>query len=137
VETVSVATAAPGLFRMPATGLGAVAHGSRPADLVTTSDPAQRGETVILYATGLGPTFPEGPEGEPAPFDVFSETVLPVTATVGGLPATVEFSGLSPGFSGLYQINLQVPMDAPVGDEVPLLVTVGSTTGNSVPLAVR
>jgi len=138
VETVNVASAGPGLFQIPSTGLGAFAHGSRQQDLVTTSDPAQRGETLILYATGLGDTFPEAPEGTPAPGDVFSQTLPPQpTVTVGGISAHVSFSGLAPGFSGLNQINFDVPAGVSVGDQVRVAVTAGGRTSNTVPLAVR
>ena len=137
VETVNVASAGPGIFQIPAAGHGAFAHGNRQQDLVTASDPALRGETLILYATGVGDTFPEAPEGGPAPGDVLSQTLAQPTVTVGGIPAHVPFSGLAPGFSGLYQINLDVPAGSPVGDQVPVAVTAGGRASNTVRLAVR
>jgi uncharacterized protein (TIGR03437 family) len=53
------------------------------------------------------------------------------------LPAAVVFSGLAPGFVGLYQVNLQGPAEAPAGDEVPLVLTAGVQASNTVTLAVR
>jgi uncharacterized protein (TIGR03437 family) len=44
---------------------------------------------------------------------------------------------LAPGFVGLYQVNLQVPVDAPVGDEILLVLTAGGQSSNTVTLAVR
>jgi uncharacterized protein (TIGR03437 family) len=137
IETVSVAPAGPGIFQIPANGLGAFVHGTRPSDLVTPADPALRGETLTLFVTGLGDTYPEAPEGLPAPGDVQSTTPIPATANVGGLPAHVSFSGLAPGFTGLYQINLDVPTGTQVGDQVPVVVTMGGRTSNTVRLAVR
>jgi uncharacterized protein (TIGR03437 family) len=51
--------------------------------------------------------------------------VAPVQAALGNIRANVLFSGLAPGFAGLYQINLEVPADAPTGN-VPVTITVGS-----------
>ena len=46
--------------------------------------------------------------------------------TIGGMPAIVDFSGLAPGFSGLYQINARVPLGALPGDQVPLTIRMPS-----------
>jgi uncharacterized protein (TIGR03437 family) len=137
IETVNVAPTSPGIFQIPETGLGAFAHGGRPTGRVTTADPAQRSETLILFVSGLGDTFPEAPEGLPAPGDVESRTVAPVTVLVGGIPASVPFSGLAPGFSGLYQINLVVPPTAPLGDQIPVSLSIGGRTSNTARLAIR
>lgn len=81
---------------------------------------AKPGETVQLFGTGFGPTNPAVPTGK-----AFSGTAplqTTPTATIGGLPATVQFAGLISG-AGLYQINLVVPPDTPDGDQ-PVVVTV-------------
>jgi uncharacterized protein (TIGR03437 family) len=137
VETVEVAPAAPGIFKIGATSFGVFVHGDRPRNLVSPSDPAQRGELLILYATALGNTFPEALEGEPSQGDILSETLVPVTATIGGIAADVSFSGFAPGLHGLYQIKLEVPLDAPIGDDISVIVSVESTESNRVLLAVR
>jgi uncharacterized protein (TIGR03437 family) len=46
----------------------------------------------------------------------------------------VFFSGLTPGFSGLFQINFFVPPNAPVGNEIPILVRVGDRNNAGAPL---
>ena len=56
---------------------------------------------------------------------------------LGGSPAPVLFSGLAPGFAGLYQVNLSVPSLAPTGDEVPLTLSAGGVTSNPVNVAIR
>jgi len=59
------------------------------------------------------------------------------TVTIGGLSATPTFSGLAPGFVGLYQINVAVPDGVTPGSAVSLTVTIGGVTSNSVTLAVQ
>jgi len=77
-----------------------------------TSTPARPGEIVVLYANGFGPTTPPVASGLAAQFG--NLTPLPVV-TIGGLPASVQFAGLN-GYAGLFQINVQIPPNAPSGD---------------------
>jgi uncharacterized protein (TIGR03437 family) len=57
--------------------------------------------------------------------------------TIGGIAATpVLYSGLAPGLVGLYQINVQVPANAPLGDAVPVFVSVNGVASNTVTVAV-
>jgi uncharacterized protein (TIGR03437 family) len=55
---------------------------------------------------------------------------------IGGVQATVLFSGLTPGYVGLYQVNAQVPAGASAGNSVPVAVTTGGASSNTVTLAV-
>ena len=59
------------------------------------------------------------------------------TVTIGGMEADVVFSGLAPDFVGLYQVNVQVPSDAPIGDAVEVVITIGGVTSNTVTIAVQ
>jgi uncharacterized protein (TIGR03437 family) len=59
-----------------------------------------------------------------------------MTASIGGVPATVSFSGLAPGYLGLYQVNVQVPSNSPIGPAVPLIIGIGGKTSNQVTVAV-
>lgn len=103
--------------------------------------PAAPGDYVVLYVTGLGLATPKGdPNGAPlatgvaAPSDgsVLYETVSTPTVMLGGVAATPLFSGIAPGFAGLYQINFQIPTGVTEGDSVPLTVAMpGSTTGSA------
>jgi uncharacterized protein (TIGR03437 family) len=63
--------------------------------------------------------------------------LITVTATVGGRPAEVFFAGLTPGAVGLYQVNVKIPPDTPVGDAVEVTITQGTTTSNPATIAVR
>jgi uncharacterized protein (TIGR03437 family) len=89
--------------------------------VVTLASPAQAGEIVTIYATGLGAVSPPLANGVPAPPSPLSAVTPPLQISFypghgssGALPtfpypATVSYAGLTPGFVGLYQINLQIP----------------------------
>jgi len=106
----------PGVFTEPpgGLGLGAVLHTNYA--LVTEKNPAKVGETVLVYATGMGTVFPTVGDGQPASSTSLSKTSHTITADVGGVSAVVSFSGLAPGYAGLYQINLQIPSGVTDGD---------------------
>jgi uncharacterized protein (TIGR03437 family) len=114
VVTEFVNLTAPGVFTVPPGGLGygAVLHGDY--SLVTAQSPAQVGETVAVYLTGLGTTNPLIPDGSAGPAS--SQTNNTIQVYIGGLQATVSYSGLAPDLAGLYQINFTVPAGVTAGD---------------------
>jgi uncharacterized protein (TIGR03437 family) len=75
--------------------------------------PVKAGETLILYGVGFGPTTPHVPAGQS--FSGAASTSSPVTITIGGVPAGVQFSGIAE--AGLYQFNLTVPPGTGSGDQ--------------------
>jgi len=87
--------------------------------LVTASNPAQRGQYIVIYANGLGAVDNPPPSGEATPSPTAAQplasTLVTPTVTIGGVAATVLFSGLTPGSIGLYQIDVVVPPNAPTG----------------------
>ena len=95
-----------------------------------------RGSTIQLYVNGLGPVDNPPPTGEPAPVSPLARTFAQPTVTIGGRPAAVTFSGLAPGFSGLYQVNVTVPADTPTGVQ-PLVLTLNAIPAKTVSLPVR
>ena len=58
-------------------------------------------------------------------------TVATATVTIGGANAPVVFAGLAPGFVALYQVNVQVPSNAPVGSTVSVVLTMTDSNGSS------
>jgi uncharacterized protein (TIGR03437 family) len=106
---------APGVFALtqnggsfpPGIGPAAVTHADN--SLVTSSNPAKVGETLVLYVTGLGSVTPAVADGAPAGSSPLSTVDAAVSVFMDGLQANVSFKGLAPGFAGLYQINFVVP----------------------------
>jgi uncharacterized protein (TIGR03437 family) len=97
--------------------------------LIGPNNPANPGEPLVLYVTGLGPLTLDLVDGYGAPVTPpFAETVDPFQVIVDGENCDVFFSGLAPGFVGLYQINFYVPMDAAAGN---LQISIQSSYANS------
>ena len=90
------------------------------------------GETVVLFGVGFGPTNPLVRAG--AVFSGAAPTVNPVTVTVGGVPATVTFAGITS--AGLYQLNVVVP-GVSSGDQAVVATANGVQTQMGVVLAVK
>ncbi len=121
--TVPVIAAQPGMFTYTVgpTTYGAILHANY--QLANTSSPAVPGETVQIYCTGLGAVSPTPADGTAAAGA--STTVATATVTIGGASAAVAYSGLAPGFVGLYQINATVPTLS-AGNQ-PVIITIGGT----------
>jgi uncharacterized protein (TIGR03437 family) len=134
-EVPSFAPGSPGIFMLSGTTTAIATHGAD-GSLVTTTNPAARGEVLILYATGLGPVTNTPASGAPGPGGPLAMLKDIAIVTIGGKFATVFFAGLAPGFVALYQMNIQVPNDAPVGDEVGVQVLSGGVS-NVANIAVR
>ena len=100
------------------------------------SRPARIGEYISIYATGLGDVSNRPAPGSAGPVNPLATTLATPAVTVGGVPAAVTFSGLAPGYVGLYQINVQVPAGAPTGPDVPIVLTIGGVPSNTATIAV-
>jgi uncharacterized protein (TIGR03437 family) len=132
LQFTTVNTLAPAVFVISATQ-AAITHVD--GSLVTTSSPATGGETIVVYATGLGPVNGAMVTGQAASTTTLAPTTNTTTAKIGGVNAPVSFAGLSPGFTGLYQVNLQIPSNVPAGSN--LVITVDTAAAPPVPLATR
>lgn len=107
---------APGVFTVPSGGIGYAAALHPDGSLITTDKPAQIGEVVAMFVTGLGTVNPAISDGTPGPTDTLSNATNTISVFIGGSPATVSFAGLAPQLIGLYQINAQVPAGLSAGD---------------------
>lgn len=71
--------------------------------------PAEAGEVLVSFWTGLGRTDPWLAAGIPAPASTLWRSPPPPDLSIGGVRAAVTYSGLAPGFVGVYQVNVVVP----------------------------
>jgi uncharacterized protein (TIGR03437 family) len=127
VVTTPLAATAPGIF--------AVVHNADNT-LVTSAKPAVPGEYLVAYCTGLGTVTNQPPTGTAAPMSPLSYTAQSSTVTIGGLSAYVPFSGLAPGFTGLYQVDAQVPASVASASAAPLVLSIGGAS-TTVAIAVQ
>jgi uncharacterized protein (TIGR03437 family) len=116
---VTVAALQPGIFA------GGVIHASSTVSALTT--PVQAGDYIEIYCTGLGPTQLVGG---------LQQTVLTPTVFIGAVPVQPFFSGLTPLFAGLYQVNVQVPGGLASGVQ-PLLLSINQSHSNEVSITVK
>jgi uncharacterized protein (TIGR03437 family) len=102
--------------------------------------PAKIGDTITIYAIGLGPTAPPVSTGAPAPSTSLAQLTVTPTVVFGGgiagIDAQPSFAGLTPTYAGLYQINVTIPPRTPKGI-VPLSVVFPGSASNSVQIAVQ
>jgi uncharacterized protein (TIGR03437 family) len=103
---------------------------TRPAKI---NDPT----AVIVLATGLGPVDPPVKTGNNANDGQLHKTVTMPVVMVGGVQAKVLFSGMSPQFVGVNQVNIVIAPGTPTGNAVPLQIQMGGiTTTDQVTIAV-
>lgn len=119
---IRLRSAAPALYQLDADTAIAVRAGGV---LATAAAPARPGEVIVLYATGLGEVLPPLAAGEipraAAPLKRLSE----FRVFLDGLavdPSNILYAGVTPGFAGLYQVNLRLPATTGKDPEVRLAV---------------
>ena len=133
----SVAAAQPGIFtqNLQGSGQGVIVD----AGLLRYAEPgtpAARGDTVIIYCTGLGAVAPPVQAGAAGPYPA-ATTVNPVSVSIGGSLAQVQSAVLTPGSIGVFEVYAIVPTGALTGDAVPVTVSVAGQTSNTVTMAVK
>jgi uncharacterized protein (TIGR03437 family) len=133
--TIQIDDSAPGIFAISSGGYGPgivqnyVSAANQPINSLAL--PAAPGQVVTIWGTGLGPvTFPDNV----AP--TAGNVSTPVSLTIGGQPATVEYSGRTPCCSGIDQIVATVPKNAPLGCWVPVAINAGGVISNTATMAI-
>jgi uncharacterized protein (TIGR03437 family) len=129
-----VVGSAAGIFTRNQGGFGAgLAQNYKAANDQPLNDlmhPAQPGQVVTLWATGLGP-IEGGDSGRPPVGNVGDH----VEVLVGGTSAQVLYAGRSSEFPGIDQINFVTPSGVE-GCNVPVTVTAGGIAGNFATIAI-
>ncbi len=135
--SVPLVPAVPGVFTKNSQGTGEGIILKPDFSLISASNPAAPGSVIIIFGAAMGPTNPRVPSGFASPTDPVAACVTTPTVSIGGLTAPVGFCGLTPGLSGLYQINVTVPPTVTRGLTVPVSVTVGGVSSNQITVAVQ
>ena len=134
-QTIQLAPASPGIAEY-VSGYAIAQHGAD-ASLITDTSPAKPGELIVVYLAGMGATTIPVASGTASPSSPLAKTTNAPTITLNSEAVSViSFSGLTPTASGLYQIDLQIPADAPNGD-LTLVVNQPGFNGTPVILPVH
>lgn len=125
---IELTTACPELFT---DAQGFVAASRADGGIVRPESPASPGETVVLYGTGFGPTvLRDGRLDRPSRADPLVDSDR-VSVELDGraVPAgSLWYAGLTPGFPGLFQINLTLPDWTPANAPVRISIGAASST---------
>jgi len=145
--TVMLRPFSPGIFTTNEGGSGqaaALINGTAsvvaPVGMFPGSRPIKKGEFIQLYATGLGDVTNRPSLGSPSPSNPLAFTLQTPIVTLANaqiIPSDIPFSGLAPGFVGLYQINFKIPDTAPSGPAVPVSINIGGIDSNTVTIAIE
>jgi uncharacterized protein (TIGR03437 family) len=136
-QTAAITENAPGVF-----GYARTAQAFDPivihldGTLVTPDKPARAGEFVIAFITGIGGLAQLPQTGNVTGVYPLPTALAPSTVTLGGAAVDALFTGLTPGFIGLGQMNLKLPATLPAGSALPLKIRIGSGEAPEVNLAV-
>jgi uncharacterized protein (TIGR03437 family) len=136
VYTVPLNTYSPGIFEFSDNGHLSAAATDANGVVFTQANPAKRGQTIVLYVNGMGPVDHQPPSGEPTPLPPPLANTGTATVKIGNIAAHVDFSGMSPGWVGLYQVNVDVPSNAPTGLQ-PIVVSIGGVDSKASVLPVE
>ncbi len=133
---MQVAAAAPGIFTQQ--------YGAGQAWVVNVQDwtfnsstnAAARESYIEFWVTGQGLVTPESADGAVIQDGAWPVPVQPVKAIIGGKEVTPIWVGLV--YTGMIQVNVQVPADATTGAAVPLQVKIGNATSRAdVTVAIK
>ncbi len=124
--TASITATAPGILVY---GTNRAIIQNADFSLNATGNPAAVGTYVTVYVVGLGQLDNPIPTGTVAPGSPFSNALVVPTATINGVNAPVVFAGMSPGFVGLAQVDVQIP-SLPTGS-YPIVIKQGAQTSNA------
>jgi uncharacterized protein (TIGR03437 family) len=140
-EPVSLISSQPGVFTQAANGQGigvvVIAHADGSWVEVGGANSAKAGDTLVIYCTGLGDVSPRVIAGLPVPPSPLSNTIDPVTLTIGGKNVPIFFAGPTPGFTGLYQVNATVPGGIAPSTQAPLVLSQGGRPSATVTIPMQ
>jgi uncharacterized protein (TIGR03437 family) len=113
----------PGIFLLGSQGAILNPDGT----LNSPDSPAQRGQFVSLYCSGLGATSLKGG---------LQQANTTPSVTINNVSAVPSYAGLVTGFVGLYQVNVTIPAAVAPSLTGTVSLQQGAQLSNSVPIAV-
>ncbi len=136
---VNVNNTVPGIFTTTMTGSGQGAIVNQDGSLNSASNPAARGTYIAVYATGGGIINPSAVTGSVTQVTAtLPKNGAPVTATIGGVAAQVQYDGPAPGIvAGVMQVNVLVPANAPTGVQTIVISAGGASSPATTTVAIR
>ena len=136
--TVNVSNLGPALLSVnqQGTGQGSILIAGT-STIPNAANPVNRTQAISIYCLGLGPVAGKVNSGGANPLSTAYTTMSSPTVTIGGVAGTVLYSGLAPNLIGLYQVNVQLPLNAPAGPAVPVILQIGGVVSNTVTIAVQ
>jgi adhesin/invasin len=99
-----------------------------------TISPARPGQTLIAWATGMGPVT--GGDNTASPGFDFTKNGVTVQMIVGGMAIAPLYAGRAPGLAGADQINFVLPSNVPTGCTVSFQVSVNGVLSNPTFIAI-
>jgi uncharacterized protein (TIGR03437 family) len=141
--TIALSQAAPGLFTAEPTGTGQLKALNEDNTVNSASSPIARGKVIQLFGTGQGPFPGMPPDGEVTPAALVATDYKPRAIMQPGPTSflddkAVEFSGLTPGLVGVWQVNIRVPMEVTPGTVLVVLQYRGYNSNNpQIPAQIR
>jgi uncharacterized protein (TIGR03437 family) len=133
VVTVPLANYTPAFFEISGTNVAALDQNQ---NVIGSGNPAQAGQTIQMYANGLGPVNNMPASGNPASSSPLATCAGSASVSIGAQQVSPTFCGLAPGFPGLYQLNVTVPSGLAAGT-YPVTVSIGGQTSPSANLIVQ
>ncbi|MGJ5819792.1 hypothetical protein [Paludibaculum fermentans] len=136
--SMPVAQTAPGIFTTDGSGQGQADAMNQDTSRNSAGNPADRGTTIAVLATGLGQTVPAGSTGT-ITRDGRKRPILELTAAVDGVEAVVvDTCSVSGQVEGILRVELRIPEDVKPGPDVPVLLRVGAASSpERATIAVR
>jgi uncharacterized protein (TIGR03437 family) len=134
-EPFSVAATAPGIF-LHSQSSRAIAL-NQDNSLNTPEAPEARGRVLTVFLTGIGAVAPPLATGDAAGFGALHRSAANASASIGGVDAPLHFIGLTPGFIGLAQANIEVPAGIAPSAAALLTIRVGDRVANTPSVSVQ
>ncbi len=138
---VNLVATQPGIFSLSQGGSGQGAILNQDSSVNGASNPAALGSVIQIFATGEGQVVPAvltgsvTPAAPPYPVPV----ATPITVTIGGQTAQIEYAGEAPALvSGVIQVNVVIPAGTAAGNQ-PVVLTIGtnSNSGQNITVSVQ